>query len=61
VFNVLLLVIDDEELYNQQGLPAGNCTIKQSIVKFYQSNDTLFFGEVQHRDKSKLLLEKQCP
>jgi ribonuclease G len=34
--------IDDEELYNQT-IFARNCTIKQSIVKFYQSKDTPIF------------------
>jgi ribonuclease G len=45
--------IDDEELYNQKGLFARNCTFKQSIVKFYQSNDTPFL-KIQHRDRSRL-------
>jgi ribonuclease G len=33
----------------KQGLFARNCTFKQSIVKFYQSNDTPIF-EIQHRE-----------
>jgi Ribonuclease G/E len=49
--------IDDEELYNQtKDYLQEIAPSKQSIVKFYQSNDTPIF-EIQHRDKSRLHLE----
>jgi Ribonuclease G/E len=49
--------IDDEELYNQtKDYLQEIAPSKQSIVKFYQSNDTPIF-EIQHRDRSRLHLE----
>jgi ribonuclease G len=53
--------IDDEELYNQtKDYLQEIAPSKQSIVKFYQSNDTPIF-EIQHRDRSRLHSGKQCP
>jgi ribonuclease G len=52
--------IDDEELYNQtKDYLQEIAPSKQSIVKFYQSNDTPILK--QHRDRSRLHLEKQFP
>jgi ribonuclease G len=62
VFNdTFSIQIDDEELYNQtKDYLQEIAPSKQSIVKFYQSNDTPIF-EIQHRDRSRLHLGKQFP
>jgi ribonuclease G len=53
--------IDDEELYNQTKDYQEIAPSKQSIVKFYQSNDTPIFEKYNIERQIKTSLGKQFP